>query len=340
MMKSLIHVGTLGLGIALGMAVLIHPAFPAEEGKQGVYEYVVRKSPLSFEEASRSLDSAIAASDFVLAGKFDQAAPEDCGYRTRVFILYDLEYATRLVNINELTGPFAVADRINLFSDEDGLHVAVVNPHGINRTVLMDDAKYAPLSTSHREALRSLILGAVPGEPSARVFGPIRKKGYIGRTMGIMAGGRFDKKVENILVKPSDDLGTSIDKVKAEFSGEGKWGIKPVYTIRLDDLGIAIVGLSSPVIESRSFKIVKAGGDKARKSLSCPGIAHAAAYPIELVLTQKKTVVWVRVLDIMYRMKMYFEDAGKMAFAKNMGMPGSIKGEIKRNVKRAFEARD
>jgi hypothetical protein len=31
----------------------------------------------------------------------------------------------------------------------------------------------------------------------------------------------------------------------------------------------------------------------------------------------------------MYRMKMYFEDAGKIAFAKNMGMPGSIERSIK-----------
>jgi hypothetical protein len=38
----------------------------------------------------------------------------------------------------------------------------------------------------------------------------------------------------------------------------------------------------------------------------------------------------------MFRMKMYFEDAGKMAFAKNMGMPGSIEEELKQKVRSAF----
>ena len=30
----------------------------------------------------------------------------------------------------------------------------------------------------------------------------------------------------------------------------------------------------------------------------------------------------------MYRMKVYFEDAGKRAFMKNMGMPGQIEDDI------------
>jgi len=40
-----------------------------------------------------------------------------------------------------------------------------------------------------------------------------------------------------------------------------------------------------------------------------------------------------RLVDTMYRMKMYFEDAGKWAFMKNMGMPGSIHDEIAAQIK-------
>ena len=38
----------------------------------------------------------------------------------------------------------------------------------------------------------------------------------------------------------------------------------------------------------------------------------------------------------MYRMKMYFEDAGKWAFMKNMGMPGSIHDELAGQIKSAL----
>ena len=37
-------------------------------------------------------------------------------------------------------------------------------------------------------------------------------------------------------------------------------------------------------------------------------------------------------LNVMYRMKMYFEDAGKWAFMKNMGMPGSLHDEVKKQI--------
>ncbi len=38
----------------------------------------------------------------------------------------------------------------------------------------------------------------------------------------------------------------------------------------------------------------------------------------------------------MFRMKMFFEDAGKMKFARNMGMPGSIEDEIKDMIRAAL----
>ena len=41
----------------------------------------------------------------------------------------------------------------------------------------------------------------------------------------------------------------------------------------------------------------------------------------------------------MYRMKLYFEDAGKWAFMKNMGMPGSIQDEVAAQVRPAVAAR-
>jgi hypothetical protein len=47
-------------------------------------------------------------------------------------------------------------------------------------------------------------------------------------------------------------------------------------------------------------------------------------------------VIQVQAVDEMYRMKMFFEDAGKMAFAKNMGMPGSIEDELRKRSQAVF----
>lgn len=66
-----------------------------------------------------------------------------------------------------------------------------------------------------------------------------------------------------------------------------------------------------------------------RKDIAFAGTAYAPAYPIELVVSQQDGRVLVESVDAMYRMKLFFEDAGKWAFMKNMTMPGSLASEIK-----------
>jgi hypothetical protein len=304
----------------------------------GVYEYVIQKCELDFDNASTTIEQAITSSPFEFVAKYDQAPPEDCSVRTRVFILYDPVYANRIVDFDPQTGPFAVVDRINLFEDEDGLHVSIVNPTNIIRTVMMEDEKYADLAEAHRISLRSVILESLTGLESDKQYGPFRKKGYIGRTMGIMAGGPYVDKIENVLVTSGQNMDEIIEQLSAELNGQSKkWQLSQVYSVILRESGTAVVGVSSSSIESRSFSIVKAGGDKSRKEFNCPGIAHAAAYPLEIVITQKENVFYIKLVDAMYRMKMFFEDAGKMAFAANMGMPGSIEKEMKHSIEMAFK---
>ena len=112
--------------------------------------------------------------------------------------------------------------------------------------------------------------------------------------------------------------------------------MRPVF---LEDVGardVVVLGVTGEPMESKSFDIVGAGADDGRKGLACPGIDHAAAYPLELVLVQEGQTVHVRTVDEMFRMKMYFEDAGMMAFARNMGMPGSLGGELRQKVSAAL----
>ncbi len=61
-------------------------------------------------------------------------------------------------------------------------------------------------------------------------------------------------------------------------------------------------------------------------------IDHAAAYSIEMVVRQVGDEIRVESVDPIFRMKTYFEDADKMSFAKNMGMPGSIRDEMRKKV--------
>ncbi len=307
------------------------------EQKYRVYQYVIESARGTFAEISAALENAATNQGWRVLAKVDAGVPEECPYKARVFALVDDAYAQQLMEINRKTAPFAVVDRINLFEDENGTHVSVVNPHSINRTVLMEDEKYEELSENHRQKLRSMITGAVVGTVSEKGYGEERKKGKIGKTMGVMAGGDFVDKIQDEAVLPGDDWRGVADKVRAGLSETGKeWGMHLVYELALPEYQTVVFGTTGTPMDSKSFSIVKAGSDKSRKELACPGLAHAAAYPIEVVVAREDDGVKVRLVNVMFRMKMYFEDAGMWAFMKNMGMPGSIQDELKDQFKPAL----
>ena len=303
------------------------------ESKQGVYEYVVRSAEGSLDSIAKAVGDSLDNSGWNLVTTLTPGAPESCGYESRVVLAFRPSYSNVVVRANAKTGPFGFLDRVNVFEDENGIHVSVVNQRNIIRTVLMNDNGYDGFVHQHMDALRAAINSAVVGSPGEAQYGQFRSRGYIGRTMGVMAGGRFDGKVEDIIVVDGATLDDVASLVEQRLSQPGpKWGTNLSFRLDLPEHGAVLFGTTGTPLDSKSFQIVGAGSDGARDDFACPGLAHAGAYPLEVVVTETNEGIAIRMVDAMYRMKMYFEDAGKIAFMKNMTMPGSIAGEIENKV--------
>jgi len=336
MLRNLIRPGA-GLAVALAAATAAGAAPPEAPG---VYQYVVHKAEGTVDFAASAIAAAAPGAGFELLARVPVGSPAGCGYKAEVIALYAPDYGRQVAAANRRTGPFAVVDRVNVFEDEKGVHVSVVNPRSILRTVLMDDHKQAALIESHLAALRGLVEGAVRGAAAGEDYGERREKGYIGKTMGVMAGGPFSEKVQDVGVVGGDDWRGAAERVRSGLEKKGpKWGLRLAYALEIPEAETVVLGSTGTPMDSQSFQIVGAGADSARDGLKCPGLAHAGAYPIEVVIAKDAGAVRVRVVDSMYRMKMYFEDAGKWAFMKNMGMPGSIQDEIDAQVRPALAAR-
>ena len=289
-----------------------------------VFEFVLD----SGQNAAQTADlvkSRLAAAGFQVLSNQAVGKDADCTGNVRVISAWHPDAVEPLFNLNAGTAPYALVDRIAVFEDENGTHVAAIHAGSLWRTVLLDHPRAGQLASDHRSMLRRALSADL-----ADGFGQDRAEGLIGKTMGVMAGGPFDGKLESVLSHDGTDVAAVAEAISARFNTpRGDWGMKLAWRVDLDARDMVVFGVTSASMEARSFSIVGAGSDKDRQDLTCPGTAYAAAYPIELVVRKKDGRVVVETVDAMFRMKMFFEDAGKWAFMKNMTMPGSLASEIK-----------
>jgi hypothetical protein len=146
-----------------------------------------------------------------------------------------------------------------------------------------------------------------------------------------MGGGAFPDKIVTGATssKPLAEMAAAIEKGVADKSG---WHV--VYAYKPSD-AVMVVGVTNAKTEGRAFGI--AGEKRASGKNQFPGVDHAAAFPIEVVLYKKGASNSAMLLKEMWRMKLYFQDAGNWAFMKNMGMPGEIQDEIESGLKKSLK---
>ncbi len=283
-------------------------------------------------EVSDRLRGAIEGAGWTVLSSHEAGVrAEDCAFRAQVFTVNWPEY-TRVAMSQGTHGAFAAPLRISVFEDELGVHVVAVNPQSINRTIVAEEGMGQEWTRLAQELRQTLAQGM--GEtPVDGQLGQRRGEGRIGRTMGIMAGGPFLGKLKEVATIPVSE--GSVQEVaeriysQLQAAGPGKeWGMRPVFNWSISD-DVAVLGFTGEEMEASSFSIVGRGADKSRSDMACPGLDHSAAYPLNVLLARVGEEIEITLVDEMYRMKMFFEDAGKMKFARNMGMPGSIEDEIK-----------
>ena len=319
--------------LVTSLAIQARPGVLRAQGTpQSVYVTLADSVPGALDDIVAALRAGFTGAGWEVLAAYEGGAGRGCTFGSRILALHSPRYA-RAVLAHGPRAAFALPLRLAVFQDEAGTHVAMVNPHSINRTIIAEQG-FGGESEAVLQEVTGIVGRAVHGTPSHRQYGQVRRRGLIGRTMGIMAGGPFPDKIETVYAVTSsapDDLSRVADRVwtALQAGGRGRWQARGAYRLDLLDQGVVVLGVSGAAMESRAFQIVGAGSDDSRESYRCPGIAYGPAFPVEVVVMRDSGTVRVTLVDEMYRMKLYFEDAGKMKFAANMTMPGSIEDEIR-----------
>ncbi|MHB1311126.1 MAG: hypothetical protein ACYC3L_03835 [Gemmatimonadaceae bacterium] len=320
-------------GLALlATALCLVPAAAPAQGAQRTYVVVADSVPMTVGAASTAIAGALAGKGWTLLA--DHAVGTDqaqCSYGAHVIVAHQPARAAALLALGTQAA-FAIPVRLAVFEDERGVHVSMVNPLSVERTIGAETGLEAG-GRALVEEMTGIVVTATHGRRANHPYGQSRNRGLIGKTMGVMAGGPFASKVGTITTAaggtPADVRRVADDLWhRLQQPARGKWQLHGIYRLELADQGMVLFGVSGAAMETKAFGIVGAGNDDSRSRFKCPGIAYAAAFPVELVVRRDGGSVRVEAIDAMFRMKMYFEDAGQMKFARNMMMPGSIADEL------------
>jgi len=287
---------------------------------------------------------------------------EHCGFKAELIVLTNEKYSSMLTSYGT---KYLVAGflRIGIFEDPNGVNVVITDPETINRIVFNDlyendkediYQKVIEKTKPFKDELINLLHAAAGGEKVSVPKEPIRDDEDLAESskdmfmmVGEMTFFNDEDQFPEIYEKENKDGFEGIKKLRDEFLSniksftpveddiEYRWypeksdlQWKVIAQIESPKKDAILLGLTRPRTEAVSFNI--AGSSREDDNNKCPGIDHVTAYPVEVLLIQDKDEIKVYTQREMFRMDMYFWDAGMSAFMDHMSMPGILDEAIKK----------
>lgn len=335
--------------------------------EHGIYVHTISNINRNIDSVGQVLLEKVKAEGFTVYNYYNIATPdivrkektEQCNLKAKVIVFSSPDYVKMLTSYGNkyLVAAFL---RIGIYETPSGVQVEIADPVTINMIVFNDlwdndqEKEYNEVikkTKAFKKHIVKLIHESNLGKNIEESMEPIRDDEDLreaSKDMFMMVGHltfftdedqfpeiystqketnikNFIKKIKtniNLFVPNKDDIDyryTASPKVL-------KWRI--VGEIHSPDSKAVLLGLTRPRTEGLSFDI--AGSSRENDTNSCPGIDHAAAYPVEVLVIQGKDGISVYTPREMFRMDMYFWDAGMSAFMNHMSMPGILDESIGR----------
>jgi len=355
------------LNISLTLLLLFSFANAADFG---IYEKVIENAAGTPEQVAAKIADVIEASDITLLNKLPLHTPnlvrKDTQKHTTFTAFLVIATSSSFDSLLAGFGNRYAANwilRVGIYQDENGTQVQIANPETITRIICNDlpEKDYQTVIDGAKEVkqnLRKIIISVVEGKEVAIQMPPIRSDERIRKAkkdMMMMVGPMtFFKKGKQFPILREEPVGENANatfkKVLAEVEQNinnfkpSKGDIDYTWTtdpqkdllwqvaakVEFPGINAAMIGIMRARTEALSFHIC--GMKREKDSNLTPGIDHVTAYPIEVVVFEEDNKIKVGTPKEMFRMDMFFWDAGKMAFMKYMNMPKTLDKSIKKAV--------
>jgi hypothetical protein len=333
----------------------------------GMYEKVVENATGTPEEIANIIAAKIDSSDFTLLNKIEMHTPnlirKDKGkhspFQAHVVLATSTKFDSLLLSFGNRYAANWIL-RIGIYQDENGTQVTITNPETMTRIICNDliekDYQIIIEAAQHvKQNLRNVVLASVNGTEVSKQMPPIRNEERIRKAkkdMMMMVGPMtffknpkqfpilkevvVGENAEATFERVLSEVEQNIDQFRpdekdlkyhwtSDTDTDLKWRISCKFSI--EGANAAVLGITRNRTEALSFHIC--GMKRENDSNSIPGIDHLAAYPVEVVIFEENGKIKVGTPREMFRMDMFFWDAGKMAFMKYMNMPKMLDRSIK-----------
>jgi hypothetical protein len=280
-----------------------------------------------------------------------------CEYNGKLLVFTNDEYVKMLTSFGNKYLAASML-RVGIHETNEGIQVIIADPETINRIIFNDlkDDQYnkvvkntLPYKNKIVDALHSINIGTnvkEAREPKRSTDDLRDASKDMFMMVGDMTFFEDEDQFPEIYSQKNDVSVDGLEKLKQKLYSnvknfspnqddkEYRWTANPKEDLKWKVVGevysadkkAILFGLSRNRTEGVSFYIV---GNETKEN-SCPGLDHLTAYPIEVLLMIKGDKIVVHTPRQMFRMDMYFWDAGMAAFMDHMSMPGILDESIYR----------
>lgn len=335
----------------------------AMEEEHGIYLQVVKNIKGDYSYISDQIKSKIESAGFKLLAEREISTPDRvrkdgknlCGYRGKLLVFTSDDYKKMLTSFGNkyLVGSFL---RIGIHETNQGVQVIIADPETINRIIFNDlnDELYKkavsqtlPHKAKIVTTIHSLNLGAnvkEAGTPKRSTEDLREAAKDMFMMVGPMTFFEDEDQFPRVYSQKNDKGIEGLEQLKKKLyknlenfqpnqeDREYRWTKDPKHDLQWKIVGetyspdkkAILFGLTRNRTESVSFYIVGSETDENK----CPGLDHLTAYPIEVLLMMEGDKIVIHTPRQMFRMDMYFWDAGMGAFMNHMSMPGILDESI------------
>ncbi|RLC49099.1 MAG: hypothetical protein DRZ79_06445 [Candidatus Cloacimonadota bacterium] len=335
-------------------------------GEHGMYLLTNQNVKGNISDISRQISEKLSTENYQVFFADKIATPDiirkdenkKCGFKAGLIIFSSDDYVKKITSYGNkyLTAAFL---RIGFYENEDGIQIIISDPETVNRIIFNDlpDKKYEEIisfSQKYKTNILELLHSMNLGKNIEETRKPIRSDKDLRKAakdmmmmVGPMTFFKNEDQFKEIYSQESKngkvdlqnlchDIRNNIknfspaeeDKKYYFFQSAENLKWKVVGEIWSPDSTSVLLGILRDRTTALSFHI--AGMKRETENNKCPGIDHVCAYPIEVLISLQNGKIIVQTPREMFRMDMYFWDAGKWAFMKFMNMPKMLDNSIYR----------